>query len=253
MIILVFLVLVVLVGCANFSSVATTGTTSTSSTSSISTTTGNQETTTNPLTTAVPDTSGTTVSMTTLTQMTISSGSNAVSYDYDKILESDLLIDLCDYAITIEEIQTYSGTPFADTWATYTGNNVLIKWEYLETLQLGEGYFLLETSAGLLDLVINVTDTRKPEITSPVSVIYQMDTDLVFEYEVYAGEFVMISGNDITADDYTYDDDSFTIDFDYMHGKFLESSEREALILQVLFNYPEGVVYNIIFIYKPQS
>ncbi len=39
---------------------------------------------------------------------------------------------------------------------------------------------------------------------------------------------------------------SFTIDFDYIYGKFLESPTRNALILQAWFNYPEGAGASIV-------
>ena len=238
--IILFLVLgVTLFGCKGVSTtiVETTSTTTLSTPSS---------TTSSGKTSTVTTTAPTTTSSTTFLIV------NTLEYSYDKVLDSDLEIDLSSQSATIAELQTESGTPFSSEWVTYTEGKALINSRYLEGLPLETNRFLIETSAGLFELRITISDTRKPEIIGSLSVNYQMDVDLVFEYEAYAGSFQMISGNDITSDDYTFDGYTFTINFDYIHGKFTENPERNALILQVFFNYPEGVVFSYIFIYKPE-
>jgi len=242
LVLLFLIVCVTLLGCDEISTTATTTSSQTGTSSAItSTTSGSDVTTTTIITTTAPS----------IVTTTVSSNQNSVGYSYDKVLASDLMIDLSSSSITIMEVQTYSGTAFADEWVTYVDGKAQISQSYLVGLPLGINYFLISTSSGILELTITISDTRKPEITSPLSVNYQMDTNLVFEYEAYAGSLHLISGNDITEDDYTFDESTFTIDFDYIHSKFTENPERNTLILQVFFNYPEGLAYSFIFIYKP--
>lgn len=213
------------------------------------TTTANQTTgqTTTQTTTTIPIS---TVPPTTNTTF-LYTGEPSFSFVYDKVVGTGLEIDLKDNGLDIWLIMTYSGTEFAPEWASYGNDVVTVESAYLVELPLGDNNFLLYTSGGIVELVIAITDTRKPAITSLTSVTYTMDEDLTFTFEPYAGAFWKISGNDITEADYVSEENTFTVDFDYIHGKFVESPSRTTLILQVWFTYPEGAVASFVFIYKP--
>ena len=56
-------------------------------------------------------------------------------------------------------------------------------------------------------------------------------SDLIFTFEIFEGSLRFLSGNGITADDYTFQGDILTIDETYVLSMFSSDPERETLIL----------------------
>jgi hypothetical protein len=204
-------------------------------------------------TTMIPSTMipSTTIPPTTDAPTTQITDSYSVTLSYDKVTEADLHVDFTETDFTVVAILTVSGTPLFEGDGEVTDTGIVLYVSFLEAHQVGKHYYLLETTNGIMELWLDIVDTRKPELIGSNTITYEAGVDLVLTFELYEGSIYGASGNGITQNDYQVMENVVTIDIDFIEMKFIETPERQALIVSVTLLYPEGVIAAYIYIYQP--
>jgi uncharacterized protein YcfL len=131
---------------------------------------------------------------------------------------------------------------------SWEGNDVTFHKEYLQDLSYGEKSFLFTTSEGIYEIRIDVVDTRKPYLVSSSQINVALGADAVVTFELYDGEFVSLSGNDITEDDYSVVGNVLTISGSYIQAIFQRDAERTVLILGYYLTANEHITVGYLFI-----
>jgi len=114
---------------------------------------------------------------------------------------------------------------------------------YLEELTYGFHYFYFTFSEGIVLVNLTKVDSRNPHLVSPAQQLVAMNTDAIYEFDLYDGIFMGLSGNGVTLDDYSFEDGVLTIYSDYIGPKFNDEPERDVLILgYTIQNGPDIIV-----------
>jgi len=130
----------------------------------------------------------------------------------------------------------------------FTAQRVTLKNTYLVTLSTGHHLFTILTLDGFHIIDLNILDTDKPYLITNNQVFTDHSTDLTFTFELFGGEFTGLSGNEVTAEDYTLIDNILTIDKDYVAFMFSLDPERETLILAYTLELGDNIVIGYLFI-----
>ena len=130
----------------------------------------------------------------------------------------------------------------------YSAQHLFIKNSYLTTLSAGHHLFTILTLEGFYILDINILSTEKPYLISNSEVFTDFSSDLIFTFELFEGSFGSLSGNGITADDYTFQGNILTIDKTYVLSMFSSDPERETLILGYTLESGDDIVIGYLFI-----
>lgn len=120
--------------------------------------------------------------------------------------------------------------------------------EYLEELSYGEFVFTLTTSDGIFEIQLSIYDTRKPYMISSSQIDVVLGVDVILDFMLFDGEFVSLSGNDITSEDYLVVGSQLTISGDYIQFIFTRDSERTVLILGYTLTANEHITIGYLFI-----
>ncbi|MFA5290257.1 MAG: hypothetical protein WC351_04370 [Candidatus Izemoplasmatales bacterium] len=154
--------------------------------------------TTHVMTTPVTSIPTTTIPPTTDATTTQSTISHSVTLSYDKVTEADLHVDFTETDFTVTAILTVSGTPLFEGDGEVNDTGIVLYVSFLEAHQVGKHYYLLETTSGIMELWIEIDDTRKPELIGSYTITYETGVDLVLTFELYEGSIFGVSGNGIT-------------------------------------------------------
>lgn len=122
--------------------------------------------------------------------------------------------------------------------------------DYLQSLDIGLHEFKLSTSRGNHLIKINITDSLNPYIIRPTQNFYYYRT-YVFEFELFGGQILSLSGNGITTDDYRIEDHKVIIDFRFTTPKFDEEPDRNNLILSYSIEVGNDLFIGFLTIKRP--
>ncbi len=120
--------------------------------------------------------------------------------------------------------------------------------EYLEELSYGEFVFMLTTSDGIFEIQLLIYDTRKPYMISSSQIYVSFGVDVVLDFMLFDGEFMSLSGNDITEEDFLVEGSRLTISGDYIQFIFTRDPERTVLILGYTLAANEHITIGYLFI-----
>jgi hypothetical protein len=171
---------------------------------------------------------------------------------YDKNDPGDLSVDLTEHAWTLDGLVAPEDYLLPDDDWDYTDGVLTIADFYLASLSYGEKEFLLLTPEGSALLRLAVVDDRQPYMVSSSQVTFTGE-DIWLEFELYDGEIVSVSGNDIAVSDYAISDSLLVIDAAYVAAKFANEPERTVLILGYNLSANTNVVIGYIFIRLPSG
>lgn len=129
-------------------------------------------------------------------------------------------------------------------------HTIFFKSEYLSTLMVGNHIFILETNFGNHEFKINITNTNRPYMITSSEIFANFIEDVVVTYELFGGEVLSLSGNEITESDYSISGNTVTIDKDYIKDQFVKLPSRTTLILGYTLESGDNVVIGYIFIKK---
>ena len=119
--------------------------------------------------------------------------------------------------------------------------------------ELGLQELTILTPSGFITVIIDVVNILNPALISDDHIIYQEDMDMSFTFELNGGEFIGLSGNNITTDDYTFEDELLVIKASYIHRLLEDNPNRETVILVYQLSKGSNVIMGFIFINIPQE
>lgn len=124
------------------------------------------------------------------------------------------------FAIDFNDDTTYNltGNDITSENYTYDGETLVISNAFLRTLELGENVFEFSTEQYIVELTINISDTRTPQLTNS-SISFNLENtnnpDVVIGVNLNNGslEYISLNGLTLQADiDYTYIDNQVIFD-----------------------------------------
>ena len=113
----------------------------------------------------------------------------------------------------------------------------------------GDNIFEVHTEEGYFLIKINVQELEKPHLYSSSTIYYESQTDSQLEFKLLGGSFVKLGGNDITDDDYYYQDPILTIKTSYIEDIITNNPDRKTIILSYQLEKNEDSYTGLIFIY----
>jgi hypothetical protein len=143
-----------------------------------------------------------------------------------------------------------SGDPISTTAYTFENKLFTLKSAYLTTLPIGEQVFTVTTNIGSFDITINIFDTSTPYMMSKSEIFTDFSTDVTVIYDLFGGSISGLSGNNITASDYTITNNTVTISKTFIENAFTSEPTRETLVIGYTLESGNNVVIGYIFIKK---
>jgi hypothetical protein len=123
-----------------------------------------------------------------------------------------------------------------------------MKGVFLDTIAYGTHFMLFYTSIGIIELQLQIIDTRKPFMISSSQINVILGEDVVLEFELFDGGFVDLSGNDITMEDYHFEGSTLRIHGDYIQRIFTRDPDRSVLILGYTLSANQHITIGYLFI-----
>jgi hypothetical protein len=146
-----------------------------------------------------------------------------------------------------------SGDPISTTAYTFENKLFTLKSAYLTTLPIGEQVFTVTTNIGSFDITINIFDTSTPYMMSKSEIFTDFSTDVTVIYDLFGGSISGLSGNNITASDYTITNNTVTISKTFIENAFTSEPTRETLVIGYTLESRNNVVIGYIFIKKSST
>lgn len=106
------------------------------------------------------------------------------------------------------------------------------------------------TDQGKVHLDIRFTDSEAPHFISHTTFTYNYE-DILLLFEPLNGEFISLSGNNITENDYNLMDNQLTIKHDYIDSILDENPDRNTIILGYQFALDGDITIGYLFINMP--
>lgn len=151
-------------------------------------------------------------------------------HKYQKQTAQDLKISLGDFEGELINIKMHSGEYLSNDDYVINNNLLTFKSNYLNTLDVGNNVFTVYSSIGKFNVIVVVTDDKKPYLRSNNTVTFTGE-DVEFEFEIFDGEILKVSVSGITEDDYIIDGNKLIIKKEYISKVFNENEERNSLII----------------------
>ena len=127
-------------------------------------------------------------------------------------------------------------------------NKIFFKSSFLQTQLTGLHIYIIETNFGYHQVKINITNTDRPYMISGSEILTDFKEDVTIEFELFGGNVLSMSGNDISVYEYTISGNKVTIDKEFMVSQFIKVPSRTTLILGYTLESGDNVVIGYIFI-----
>jgi len=161
--------------------------------------------------------------------------SEEISFDFDHL----------DQIIRIEKNQTI----IADTLYTATTTSLTFNKNLFFYPSYGINTYEVYTNSGYFLITITVIETDRPHLYSSSSVNYQSGQDITLEFNLLGGSFIKVEGNDISNQDYTFDDELLIINASYVESILESNPDRSTIILSYQLQKDQNSYTGLIFIY----
>ena len=112
----------------------------------------------------------------------------------------------------------------------------MVEGSYEVWLYNGEGIYLMN---------LNVIDE---EFDGELDKTYIPGRNVIFNFDMEGKEFLSISGNDITEDDYTFNSGVLTIKYSYIERLLQDNPTRERIILDFRLKSGDDTLINYLVI-----
>lgn len=154
--------------------------------------------------------------------------SDEINYSFLKSSNTNLVIDL-DEAWVINRIATKDNQTLDDS--VYNLDEYLVIDDlFLKTLDYGPFVLFLHTTLGTVLILIEITDDRRPYLISQSEIGYVECQDIQLEFNLFDGEVVSITGNDISKEDYIIVGSKVIISGPFVSSKFRADESLHFLI-----------------------
>jgi hypothetical protein len=161
--------------------------------------------------------------------------SEEISFDFDHL----------DQIIRIEKNQTI----IADTLYSATTTSLIFDQDLFFYPSYGINTYEVYTNSGYFLITITVIETERPHLYSSSSVNYQSGQDITLEFNLLGGSFIKVEGNDISNQDYTFDDELLIINDSYVESILESNPDRSTIILSYQLEKDQNSFTGLIFIY----
>ncbi len=109
--------------------------------------------------------------------------------------------------------------------------------------------FYIFTADGYYPCEVNKVDLEVPSIYSESTVTFA-SMDLYFQFNFAGGEFVEISGSDISSSDYELIGNTLVVEKEFIQDLFDSNSERDTVILSYQLKTDDDIIIGYLFIQK---
>uniref|UniRef100_UPI0031B5FFAD hypothetical protein n=1 Tax=Methanocalculus natronophilus TaxID=1262400 RepID=UPI0031B5FFAD len=107
--------------------------------------------------------------------------------------------------------------------------------------------FEFQTNKGIIKLDLRFTDSKTPHFITDTRLTYDKE-DIILVFEPLEGELLTLSGNNITNNDYSIDDNILTIDSAIIDEIIEENPDRNRIIFGYQFKLDDKITLGYIFI-----
>lgn len=170
---------------------------------------------------------------------------------FDKNAPAAVAVDLTAYGWTVDHVLFEPFGWLEPTRYAIVDGILTIDEDAFADLAYGSYACTLLTTAGAFAVDVAVVDDRTPTMLSSSQVTFD-GSDIVLTFQLYDGAVTGLSGNDVTADDYTIAGDVVTISAAYVAAKFAADPERTVLILGYTLAANDHVTIGYVFIRLPE-
>ena len=130
-------------------------------------------------------------------------------------------------------------------------NALYISKEYLKNLNTGLHELIISLgSLGSFSVTLNIMNTNLPYIVTHNTITHEISKNHVFQFELFGGNFLGLSNNDITHEDYIFSDNTLTIYSTYINSYFLSNPTAQTLSIKYDLQKDDRYVFGYIFINK---
>jgi len=149
----------------------------------------------------------------------------AGEYSFNKFAPADIQIDLNLEAATLASIDGLDEGDYS-----YADGKLTLNAAALAALPYGVADLRINTSVNSFDLSITVMDSRQPKLASAGTVLFNKTAGnaLTIAVNLYDKEFVSLSGEEIRAINYRYNEGVLTISNEYAYG--LEDGNHDYVL-----------------------
>ena len=99
------------------------------------------------------------------------------------------------------------------------------------------------TEEGRVEIRLEIEYLERPYLRSPRTQMYDRNTDIVYEFELFSGSFNGLSGQDITQSDYTFIEGTLTIKAQFIESLLVANPERSRVIFSYVLETEEGDIF----------
>lgn len=117
------------------------------------------------------------------------------------------------------------------------GNQINLKYSYIEPLlNIDETYtFVLNSNLGNHEIILSFNENKDPYNFSKDKIITNFYHDVIINFDSFENEFKGLKANNITEDDYLYENGTLIISNEYIMSIYEENPTRKNLILSYEF------------------
>lgn len=164
--------------------------------------------------------------------------------NFDKNSTNDLTIDM-EEDFVIDKLVLYN----KEIDYLYQNNALKINCNILSSVEYGNNLILVFTNKGIVEINVDVYDSREPFLISDYYVAYEEGKDVKFEFELYSCKIGELSGSGITTEDYIIKGNKLIIKHQFLTKAFNEKSRKTIALGYYLYNN-ENIIIKYLFINK---
>ena len=130
----------------------------------------------------------------------------------------------------------YDGDTIDSSDFSINGHLLEITRQYLNALEIGSHAFIIGTSFGLVEVIVDVVDSVQPRIIGGPNFYYHSGQDLVIRYDLFAGEI------DVKTTTESVTDRQIIISHEYLDSLLEDNPDRSNYIFTIIFDFGEDEI-----------
>lgn len=153
-----------------------------------------------------------------------------VNYTIDTLDDLEVIVgqNLNIYKITTADDQEITSEVYQ-----YQDNKLILSKDLFLEIEVGKYQYYLYTNLGKILINVEAVAEDKPRMIS-ANVVNFNNENLLFEFELYGGKIVSISGSNIGNGDYSLDGENLIISKEYVETVFTSKPNQQTIILSYL-------------------
>ena len=123
----------------------------------------------------------------------------------------------------------------SDVEVTTLNGQVIIENEVIKTFNVGVNTFEIQVDSEVVLIKLEITEVTKPYVINVHSLTFKEGIDVTLQLELFDQIFISLSHNEMTTDDYTWDNGTLTITATYLET-VLTDENNVVMILQYMLD-----------------